>query len=102
LTASCLSIEIDAFCNGEHDHHYRALVIAAIIWGLIQGLTEFLPVSSSGHLVVIPALLSKLGFNVAQPDLAVTAVLHLGTAARVLRGLQKQHNNNKLDVATAA
>lgn len=59
-------------------------MIAAIIWGLIQGLTEFLPVSSSGHLVVIPALLSELGFEVAQPDLAVTAVLHLGTLMAVL------------------
>jgi undecaprenyl-diphosphatase len=59
-------------------------VLAAIIWGLIQGLTEFLPVSSSGHLVVIPALLSRLGMEIEQPDLAVTAVLHLGTLVAVL------------------
>ncbi len=59
-------------------------MLAAIIWGLIQGLTEFLPVSSSGHLVVIPALLSELGLDVEQPDLAVTAVLHLGTLLAVL------------------
>jgi undecaprenyl-diphosphatase len=59
-------------------------VLAAIIWGLIQGLTEFLPVSSSGHLVVIPAVLSKLGLEIDQPDLAVTAVLHLGTLVAVL------------------
>ena len=59
-------------------------MLAAIIWGLIQGLTEFLPVSSSGHLVVIPALLSRLGMEIEQPDLAVTAVLHLGTLVAVL------------------
>lgn len=59
-------------------------MLAAIIWGLIQGLTEFLPVSSSGHLKVIPALLSKLGVDIAQPDLAVAAVLHLGTLIAVL------------------
>ncbi len=59
-------------------------MLAAIIWGLIQGLTEFLPVSSSGHLVVIPALLSRLGMDIEQPDLAVTAVLHLGTLVAVL------------------
>ena len=59
-------------------------MLAAIIWGLIQGLTEFLPVSSSGHLVVIPALLSELGMEIEQPDLAVTAVLHLGTLMAVL------------------
>jgi undecaprenyl-diphosphatase len=59
-------------------------VVAAIIWGLIQGLTEFLPVSSSGHLVVVPALIDKLGFEIAQPSLAVSAVLHLGTLLAVL------------------
>ena len=59
-------------------------MLAAIIWGLIQGLTEFLPVSSSGHLVVIPALLSRLGMDIQQPELAVTAVLHLGTLVAVL------------------
>lgn len=59
-------------------------MLEAIIWGLVQGLTEFLPVSSSGHLVVIPALLSKLGLEVGQPSLAVSAVLHLGTLVAVL------------------
>ena len=59
-------------------------MLAAIIWGLIQGLTEFLPVSSSGHLVIIPAFLAKLGPNITPPSLAVTAVLHLGTLVAVL------------------
>jgi undecaprenyl-diphosphatase len=54
-------------------------MLDAIIWGLIQGLTEFLPVSSSGHLVLIPALFDRPG-----PDLATTAMLHLGTLAAVL------------------
>lgn len=60
----------------------RALVILmldAIFWGIIQGLTEFLPVSSSGHLVLIPALLDKPG-----PDLATNAMLHLGTLGAVV------------------
>lgn len=59
-------------------------VLAAIIWGLVQGLTEFLPISSSGHLVIVPAFLSRMGVDIAQPDLAVSAVLHLGTLIAVL------------------
>ncbi len=54
-------------------------MLEAAFWGLVQGLTEFLPISSSGHLVIVPAAL-----DVAAPDLAVTAVLHLGTLAAVL------------------
>jgi len=51
----------------------------AVLWGLVQGLTEFLPISSSGHLVLVPAWLGQDG-----PDLATSAVLHLGTLAAVL------------------
>ncbi|MCI0425852.1 MAG: undecaprenyl-diphosphate phosphatase [Actinobacteria bacterium] len=59
-------------------------MISAIVWGLVQGLTEFLPISSSGHLVIVPAALSKLGMEIAQPDLAVTTFLHLGTLLAVI------------------
>ena len=54
-------------------------MVDAIFWGIIQGLTEFLPVSSSGHLVLIPALLDRPG-----PDLATNAIIHLGTLAAVV------------------
>ncbi|MCB2223740.1 MAG: undecaprenyl-diphosphate phosphatase [Actinobacteria bacterium] len=54
-------------------------MLTAAFWGLVQGLTEFLPVSSSGHLVLVPALL-----GMEEPDLATSAVLHLGTLAAVL------------------
>jgi undecaprenyl-diphosphatase len=54
-------------------------MLNAIFWGIIQGLTEFLPISSSGHLVLIPALLGQEG-----PDLATSAMLHLGTLVAVL------------------
>lgn len=59
-------------------------MLAAIIWGLVQGLTEFLPVSSSGHLVIVPALLGEVGFEIEAPSLAISAVLHLGTLIAVL------------------
>jgi undecaprenyl-diphosphatase len=54
-------------------------VLNSALWGLVQGLTEFLPISSSGHLVLIPALLDIDG-----PDLATSAVLHLGTLAALV------------------
>ncbi|HKY46508.1 MAG TPA: undecaprenyl-diphosphate phosphatase [Acidimicrobiia bacterium] len=54
-------------------------MLEAIIWGFVQGVTEFLPISSDGHLVLVPAFL-----GIDPPDLATTAVLHLGTLAAVL------------------
>ena len=51
----------------------------AIILGVIQGLTEFLPISSSGHLVLTEAAL-----GVKQPGVSFEVILHLGTLFSVL------------------
>lgn len=51
----------------------------AIVLGIVQGLTEFLPVSSSAHLRIVPAF---LGWK--DPGAAFTAVVQLGTIAAVL------------------
>ncbi len=53
--------------------------IEAIVLGLVQGLTELLPISSSGHLRIVPAL-----FGWEDPGAAFTAVIQLGTMAAVL------------------
>ncbi len=54
-------------------------LLQAIVLGIVQGLTEFLPISSSAHLRIVPAL---LGWE--DPGTAFTAVIQLGTIAAVL------------------
>jgi len=56
--------------------------IQALIMGIVQGLTEFLPISSSGHLIILPSL---LGWSDPFLDsLAFSVVLHLGTLAALV------------------
>jgi undecaprenyl-diphosphatase len=53
--------------------------LEAIVLGIVQGLTEFLPISSTGHLRIVPAF---LGWE--DPGAAFTAVTQLGTMTAVL------------------
>ena len=53
--------------------------LEAIIMGIVQGLTEFLPISSSGHLLLVPHV-----FGWDDPGAAFTAVIQLGTMFAVL------------------
>ena len=54
-------------------------LLDAIILGVIQGLTEFLPVSSSGHLV-----LGQTFLGIEQPGNEFEVLVHVGTLASVL------------------
>jgi len=59
-------------------------IVSAIVLGAVQGLTEFLPVSSSGHLV----LLQKV-FGIQEPALLYDTMLHMGTLLAVFVVLRR-------------
>src|SRR5260370_19203056 len=54
-------------------------VLQAVVSGLVQGLTEFLPISSTAHLRIVPALLGW-----ADPGAAFSAIIQLGTSLAVI------------------
>lgn len=54
-------------------------IFQAIILGIIQGLTEFLPISSSGHLVLFQKI-----FGITEPALVFDTAVHVGTLAAVM------------------
>jgi len=62
--------------------------IEAIILGIIQGLTEFLPVSSSGHLVLLQQL-----FGLKEAELFFDVCVHLGTLMAVVVGFHREIQN---------
>lgn len=57
----------------------------ALLLGIVQGLTEFLPVSSSGHLVIVQSWL-----GVREPSLTFEVAVHLGTLFAVLWALRRE------------
>ncbi len=75
LPIKVLSIEM----NPQSDAVHQMNLFQAVVLGMVQGLTEFLPISSSAHLKVVPVI---LGWG--DPGSAFTAVIQLGSIAAVL------------------
>jgi undecaprenyl-diphosphatase len=61
-------------------------LLQAIVLGIVQGLTEFLPVSSTAHLRIVPALFGWhfYGGTTNDPGAPFTAVIQLGTTAAIV------------------
>src|SRR5262245_7714839 len=65
---------------GPRARYRRAVSLwLAALLGLVQGVTEFLPISSTAHLRIVPALLGQ-----PDPGAAFSAVIQLGTLAAVI------------------
>jgi len=61
---------------------------ASILYGLIQGITEFLPVSSSGHLALLPRFLT-----IKDPGVLFDLAMHVGTAFSIIIYFHKEVNS---------
>ena len=66
-------------------------IIEAILLGIIQGLTEFLPVSSSGHLVLFQKIFERIsGEEMQKTGVLFETMLHTGTLVAVFAALRKE------------
>lgn len=66
-------------------------IFHAVVLGIVQGLSEFLPISSSGHLIIVPWLFGWNDFtNNAAAARAFDTALHLGTLVAVLFYLRRE------------
>ena len=54
-------------------------ILHAFVLGLVQGLSEFLPISSSGHLLLVPWLFGWDDFESESTEKAFDVALHIGT-----------------------
>jgi len=65
-------------------------MLRALILGAVQGLTEFLPISSSGHLVLVPFVLGWESGGGLQPGVPFDVAVHLGTALAVVAYFRRE------------
>jgi undecaprenyl-diphosphatase len=59
------------------------LILEILFLAVVQGITEFLPISSSGHLVILSSLFDQVGVQIEE-KLTVGIILHMGTLLAIL------------------
>ena len=79
VASAVLTIPLKAIAQAMPSQLSQMNVFQAAILGMVQGLTEFIPISSTAHLKVVPV---ALGWG--DPGVAFTAVIQLGSIAAVL------------------
>jgi undecaprenyl-diphosphatase len=65
-------------------------ILHAVVLGVVQGLTEFLPISSSGHLLLVPWLFDWDDFDDAATEKAFDVALHIGTLVAVVAYFRRE------------
>ncbi|HEX9258956.1 MAG TPA: undecaprenyl-diphosphate phosphatase, partial [Acidimicrobiales bacterium] len=65
-------------------------IFHAIVLGIVQGLSEFLPISSSGHLILVPWLFGWDDFNDPSLKKAFDVALHIGTLVAVVAYFRRE------------
>jgi undecaprenyl-diphosphatase len=79
LTMNLIGLMAQAPIGVEASYAQPMTLLHAIVIGIVQGLTEFLPISSTAHIKIVPVV---LGWG--DPGVAFTAVIQLGSVAAIL------------------
>lgn len=79
MSVSAAAPPLVTYLAAPSSDQHNVNLLQAVVYGIVQGLTEFLPISSTAHLRIVPAL-----FNWDDPGAPFTAVIQLGTTAAVV------------------
>lgn len=72
------------YCGGKSNSEYSMILYHIVILALVQGITEFLPISSSGHLLLAHEVLERGTGKHPEDDLMMDIAVHIGTLLAVL------------------